>query len=181
MKSFSQFLAEAGRLYRFDDQPITPRAQTYAISPDRTSSGNISGWKPPPDWSQETGLFAGHYGHVLSFAVPRDIRWVVTGKRTEDSKPTIYFAKADKQRIDDHTPTLSVYNRRQGFQRTSSGEWFAPGGVAPEPLSQTRITDPLSHIGKHYNVQFVDDIVAHKKGLESEGIHHSAEGDFDVG
>ena len=180
MKSFLQYITEGGKVYRFDDNPITPKAQTYAFYPDGTGSGNISKWKPPSDWSQETGLFAGQYHHVLPYAVPRDTRWIVTGSRTEDTKPTIFFSESDKERIKAHTSTLSVYNRRQGFQKTLRGERFAPGDVAPKPLSQTQITDPLSHIEKHYDIQFVSDLDAHKKELESKGIHHAAEGNFEV-
>lgn len=185
MKSFKQYLSEArrGRLFRFDDTRLKPKAQTYAFSPDKSGSGNIenqAGWIPPESWTRETGLFAGQYHHVLSYAVPRSTRWIVTGKRTKDTKPTIHFAEEDRDDIKAHRPTISQYNVRQGFKQTQSGEFFAPGEVAPSPISQETIENPLEHIKKHYNVKFVDDLDHQKRLLDLKGIGHNYEGTFEV-
>jgi len=181
MKSFIQYINESGKLYRFDDKQIIPSAQDYATSPDGTESGRVSpDWQPPSDWKRSKGLFAGQYHHVLSYAVPRDTRWIVTGKKGKNEKQTIHFDEADRERISSHSPTLSQYNRRQGFKRTLGGEYFASGEDAPKPIKQTKITDPLSHIEKHYNINFVKNLTKHKRDLESQGVHHTAEGDFEV-
>lgn len=181
MKSFKQFIIESGRLFRFDDKLLIPKAQTYAVSPDNTESGNVEfnrEWEPPANWERKTGLYAGQYHHVLTYAVPRETRWIVTGKKTKDKNPTIYFHTDDRESIEAHRPTISQYNVRQGFKRTAGGEFFAQGEKAPPPISQTVIDNPLEHIKKHFDVKFVPNLKDLKSRLDSEGTHHTAEGDF---
>jgi hypothetical protein len=175
-KSFLQFITESGKLYRFDDRQLTPKAQEYAFSPDNTGSGNVSGWEPPADWTRRTGLFTGKYHHVLTYAVPRSTRWITTGKRTKDSKPVVYFDESDRDAIAAHRPVLSQYNRRQGFARTLGSEYFAAGERAPSPVSQRVLENPLEEIGKHFTVKFVRDLDQHKSALDSEGVNYNAEG-----
>jgi hypothetical protein len=182
MKSFKTFLNEGGRLYRVDDRLLIPKAQTYAFSPDNTGSGNVEfnrGWKPPSSWERKTGLFTGHYHHVLTYAVPRETRWIVTGKKTKNENPTVHFDIEDKEAIESHRPTLSQYNVRQGFVPTAGGEFFAQGEKAPTPISQTTIDNPLEHIGKHFNVKFVKDLSDFRNRLNFKGIHHTFEGNFE--
>jgi len=176
MKSFLQYITESGRLYRFDDKQVIPKAHEYAISPDGSESGNVAGWNPPADWSRRTGLFTGKLHHVLPFAVPRATRWITTGARTKKSKPTVYFDKADREAIQSHRPVLSQYNVRQGFQQTVGGEYFAPGERAPSPVSQRVIENPLEEISKHYAVKFVSNLARHKETMDSSGLNYSAEG-----
>ena len=176
VKSFRQHLSESGKLYRFDDRQLIPKAQEYAFAPDNTGSGNVIGWDPPADWTRRTGLFSGKYHHVLTYAVPRNTRWIVTGKRTKDSKPVVYFDNNDRDAIATHRPVLSQYNRRQGFVRTAGAEYFAPGGRAPRPISQRVLKNPLEEIGKHFTIQFVPDLDRHKETLEARGVNYSAEG-----
>jgi hypothetical protein len=183
MKSFKQYLSEAGKLYRFDDKILKPKAQTYAFSRDDTGSVNVEnnvGWVPPEDWEIKKGLFAGQYHHVLSYAVPRSTRWIVTGKRTKNEKPTIHFTEDDREAINAHRPTISQYNVRQGFKRSNPnvGEYFAQTDNAPSPISQKTIEDPIEHIKKHFNVIFVPDLDRHKRDLDARGINYNAEGDF---
>jgi hypothetical protein len=183
MKSFRQYISEAGKLYRFDDKMIKPKAQTYAFSPDGTGSGNVennAGWVPPEDWERKKGLFAGQYHHVLSYAVPRSTRWLVTGKRTKEEKPTIHLSEDDREAINAHRPTISQYNVRQGFKKSQAngGEYFAQADTAPSPISQKTIEDPLEHIKQHFNVNFVPDLDLHRKNLLAQNIHHNSEGDF---
>jgi hypothetical protein len=183
MKSFKQFIIESGRLFRFDDKPIIPKAQTYAVSPDNTGSGNVEfnrGWEPPANWERKTGLYAGQYHHVLTYAVPRETRWIVTGKKTKDKNPTVYFDTNSRKAIEAHRPTISQYNVRQGFKRTAGGEFFAQGEKAPAPISQTVIDNPLEHIKKHFDVKFIPDLQDFKSKLDSEGTHHTAEGNFEA-
>jgi hypothetical protein len=184
MKSFRQYLLEAGKLFRFDAEPIIPKAHNYVFSPDNTGSGNAemnrnSGWNPPSDWQERTGMFAGQYHHVLPYAVPRETRWIVTGKRGKNEKPTIHFDEGDKERIESNRPTLSQYRRKDGFIKTAGGEFFAQGENAPKPISQRVIENPLDHIRQHYNIKFVKNLGDTKKQLESDGIDHSAEGNFE--
>ncbi len=183
MKSFKQYITEAGKLYRFDDKKLIPKAQTYAFSPDDTGSGNVKnnvGWIPPESWERKKGLFAGHYHNVLAYAVPRATRWVVTGRRTKDTKPTIHFSESDREAIMSHKPTVSQYNVRQGFKKSQDGiEYFVQGDKAPSPISQKTIKNPLEHIQKHYDVKFVPDLDSHKRGLEVRGIGHNFEGEFE--
>lgn len=180
MKSFKQYIFESGRLFRLDNKLLIPKTHTYAFSPDKTTSGNVEGWNQiPPTWERKTGLFAGHYHHVITYAVPRDTRWIVTGKRTKDEKPTVHFDLFDKQDIESHRPVLSQYNVRQGFERTAGGEFFAQGEKAPRPISQRVIDNPLEHIGKHYNIKFIPDLDDFKSRLDSKGTHHNFEGNFE--
>lgn len=176
MLSFIRFITESGRLFRFDDQQVTPKAQEYATSPDGSQSGNVSGWTPPADWKRSTGLFAGQYHHVLTYAVPRNTRWITQGARTKNSKPTVYFDQADREAIENHRPVLSQYNVRQGFQQSMGGEYFAPGERAPSPVSQRVLENPLDEIRKHYAVKFVSDLARTKETIDSWGINYSAEG-----
>ena len=177
MKSFLQHITESGKLYRFDDRQVTPKAQEYAISPDGSESGNATtGWNPPADWTRRTGLFTGTLHHVLPFAVPRATRWITTGARTKNSKPTVYFDEADREAIQSHRPVLSQYNVRQGFQQTVGGEYFAPGEHAPSPVSQRVIENPLEEISKHYAVKFVSNLARHKETMDSWGLNYTAEG-----
>ena len=183
MISFKQYISEAGKLYRFDDEKLIPKAQEYVFSPDGTGSGNVennAGWVPPEDWERKKGLFAGQYHHVLSYAVPRSTRWLVTGKRTKEEKPTIHFSEDDREAINAHRPTISQYNVRQGFKRSQSGgEYFAQADTAPSPISQKTIENPLEHIKQHFNVKFVPDLDRHKRDLEVRGIGHNFEGSFE--
>ncbi len=182
MKTFRQYLNEAGRLFRFDDKSVAPKAQTYAFSPENLGSGNVqntAGWTPPESWTREKGLFAGKYHDVLPYAVPRSTRWIKTGKRTKDTKPTIHFSEEDREAIEAHRPTISKYNIRQGFKQTQPGEFFAPGEVAPSLISQETIENPLEHIKKHYNIKFVDDLDHQKRLLDLKGIGHNFEGTFE--
>lgn len=181
MKSFKQYITEAGKLYRFDDKQIIPSAQDYATSPEGTESGRVTPyWQPPSNWKRSKGLFAGKYHDVLPYAVPRATRWIITGKRTKDTKPTIYFSESDREAIMSHKPTVSQYNVRQGFKKSQDGiEYFVQGDKAPSPISQKTIENPLEHIQKHYNVKFVPDLDSHKRGLEMRGIDHNFEGEFE--
>lgn len=182
MKSFKQHIQESGRLFRFDDKPVIPKAQRYVFAPDNTGSGNVEnnrGWEPPSDWQKKTGLFAGQYHHVLTYAVPRETRWIVTGKKGKNENPTVHFDVNDREDILSHRPVLSQYNTRQGFERTAGGEFFAQGETAPKPISQRVIEDPLNHIKQHFNVKFVRDLDDFRNRLNFKGIHHTFEGNFE--
>jgi hypothetical protein len=82
MLTFREFLENF--VYRFDQEKIgdfSKGLKTYYRSPDWTSSGTFSGEeKIPSDWQKETGLFAGDLKDVIPYAVPRDVKWVVTKK-----------------------------------------------------------------------------------------------------
>lgn len=180
MLSFKHYLNESGKLYRIDDQPIIPKAHTYAFSPDNEGSGNIEKWNPPSDWQKRTGLFSGQYHQVLAYAVPRQTRWLVTGKRTKTEKPTIHFSESDREAIEKHRPQISQYNIRQGFTRLPTGfEYFAQGDTAPNPISRKIIENPLEHIQKHYNVKFVKDLDDTRKDFLARRVYHNAEGHFE--
>ena len=202
MKSFKQYIIESERLFRFDDKKIIPKPQTYAFSPDNTGSGNVERWKDaPPDWERKTGVFAGKYSDVLPFSVPRETKWIIPHDRDESGKQTIYFAKSDRRRIKQHRSQLTQYNERQGFEKLRSGSEFhqvgpgealageASGRIGPEeyfsrsgadlrPIKKKIIQNPLRHLQRHYNVQFVDDLDAVKKHFTDNGIGHNAEGYF---
>jgi len=179
MKLFKEYLAEAGRLVRFDDRGRTPEPAEFAFSPDGSGSGRVTPeWTPPANWKRDTGLFAGTIGHAAPYAAPRKTRWITTGTREGNRKPTIWFQKGDRDSIKKHISTMSQYNRRQGFKETLGGEVFRSGQNAPKAIDTTDITNPLKFIKNHYRVRFIDNLDYKIKNLLKRGIHHGAEGDF---
>lgn len=183
MKSFLTYLQEARKLFRFDDLPasgvpVTPRMHTYGFV--KTGSGRADSWGTYPkgkDYHEKTGMFAAEYAHSLPYSMPRDTRWIVTGKRSKTEKPTLFVAAADRKKIETHKTVVSEYRKKQQrFDSTGTTEYFTKS--APRPISQKIHTNPLSLISKHMNVVFVDDLDAQKKHLEQNNINHGAEGDF---
>jgi len=182
MRSFKEYITEAGmHLYRFDPPDTTPEVHTYATNRNRTVSVNVETGSEDVDPGLKdriTGLFAGQYHHALPYAVPRNVRWIVTGKKTKDENPTIHFSIDDKEAIELYRPILSKYNVRQGFERLS-GEHFKETEKAPTPISQTTIVDnPLTLIEKHYNIKFVKNLDDLKQQLNDNNIKHTAQGTF---
>jgi len=180
MKTFITFLIEKDEsseedLYRFDHNGKDPTPTEFYVSPDGTRSGSadLISNEERENWTRKEGLFAGSKEHVAPYAVPRHIRWVTT---THTGSPTIYFDKSDEEKIkNSDPPTLSRYNP-QGFEQIVKGsrEYFSTSPVSP--IHREKIKDPLDFIGKHYKIEFVDNIKAHKKHFMDNDIPHDSEG-----
>jgi len=193
MKSFKQYLNEARRMFRFDDlpadsKPFVPKSKRYGFvrQGDNIGSGSVEGWgdyPKGPDYHEKTGVFAADYSSALPYALPRDTRWIMHGNRTKTEKPTLILHSGDLPKIKKHTTVKTEYRKRpQGFAPTSldnaSGEHFSEREISPTPISQTKHSNVLDMISKHYNVRFVDDLSKTKRELETSKIPHNAEGDF---
>lgn len=172
--NFRQFV-ENEFVYRIDKNPISDfskERRTYHRSPDWTSSGTFGNKeKIPPDWHKETGLFAGELKHVIPYAVPRDVKWIVTYENPK--RPTVMFSQIDKARMAGYKPYLSKFSA-SSFTKVPSGEFFSSD---PRQASrQEIIRNPLNFIRQWYNVKFVPDVVELAKQLRSQNIHFDGEG-----
>lgn len=161
-------------VYRIDKDRVADFSKglrTYYHAPDWSSSGTFDDLSEiPPDWKQMTGLFAGQLKHVIPYAVPRDVKWIVMH---DEPRPTVIFAQADKSRIANNRPYLSSFPVA-GFQQMPSGEFFS---IDPKQASrQDVIRNPLAFMRQWYNVKFVPDLIALAKQLRSQNIQFDAEG-----
>jgi hypothetical protein len=190
MISFLQYLFETKRLVRFDDlpansKPFVPRTRRYGFvgQGDKIASGSAEEWGDYPkgsDYREKTGLFAADYSSALPYALPRDTRWIKHGKRTKTEKPTLIMHSRDLPKIKKHITVKTEYRKRpQGFTPTRvgfSGEHFSERQISPTPIAQTKHSNVLDMISKHYNIRFVDNLNKTKRELETSNVKHTAEG-----
>lgn len=185
MKTFRQIIIESGRLVRYDrlpksGKPFKPKSFLYRFTGDGTGSGPESTWGSYPKSETDilkTGLFAGHKGHAAPYTMPRNIRWIRVGERKGDEKPTLIMSKKDFKRLQKSGRSVaSIYNIKQGFKKTSGGEFFAARENIP-PIKQ-EIVDPLKTIRKSHNIRTVRNLDSIKRRLVRSEINHDAEGNF---
>jgi len=102
---------EQNNVYRIDQDKIgnfSSKLRSYHRNSDWTSSGTFDKESDvPSDWTKETGLFAGDLKDVIPYAVPRDVKWIVTHENPK--RPTVIFNQLDKTRIISHRPYLSQF------------------------------------------------------------------------
>jgi hypothetical protein len=162
-------------VYRIDKDRIgdfSNNLRNYWHAPNWGSSGTFSNAEEiPPDWSKITGLFAGELKNVIPYAVPRNVKWIVTWENPK--RPTVHFNENDRRRIIAHRPYLSKFSTNT-FQKVPSGEFFS--GNPGSPAKQDVVRNPLNFIRKWYNIQFVPNIATLAKQLKSQNIQFDAEG-----
>jgi len=171
--NFRQFVENF--VYRIDKNPIQDFSQglkIYHRSPDWTSSGTFGNQeKIPTNWQKETGLFAGDLKHVIPYAVPRDVKWIVTYENPK--RPTVYFDQIDKARIASNKSYLSKFPSSK-FTKVPSGEFFSRSPGQAE--RQEPIRNAFNFIRQWYNIKFVPDVIELSKELRSQNIHFDGEG-----
>lgn len=187
MKSFSEYIAETKRLVRYDTMPRTgkpfvPRSDLYRFTADKSGSGRESSWGSYPKSSDDTlktGLFTAAQGHAAPYAMPRNIRWLRTGTRQGNKKPTLYISKSSKKALQrgGHRTVASHYSIKQGFERTSGEEFFA-NRENVRPIRQEIHSNPLGILRKTHRIRAVRDLDAVKRRFDADGTHHEAEGNF---
>ena len=163
----------AGEVYRLDEDPISDFSQnlrTYYRKPDWSSSGTFEE-EIPQGWQKETGLFAGNRRHVVPYAVPRDVSWIVI--REDPKRPTLVFNESDKQKIAQHRSHLSQFSG-SGFTKVPSGEYFSEKPSIPE--RQEVIRNPIRFMQQWYDVKFVPDIKQLATQLRKQNIQFESEG-----
>lgn len=172
--SFKEWL-ENQDVYRVDPSRVSDFSQnlkTYHRSPDWSSSGTFEKESDvPADWQKETGLFAGQLKDVVPYAVPRDVRWIITYGNPK--RPTVTFEEVDKPKIVGNQPYLSRFPASQ-FNQTPSGEFFSGN---PNQLSkQEAIRKPLNFIRRWYEVRFVPNLEKLANQLRTQNVEFSSEG-----
>lgn len=187
MKSFNQYIMETKRLVRYDTlprtgKPFVPRSDLYRFTADKTGSGRESSWgsyPKSPDDTLKTGLFTASQGHAAPYAMPRNTRWIRTGTRQGNEKPTLYISKTSKKALQrgGHRTVASHYSDKQGFERTSGEEFFA-NRENVKPIRQEIFSNPLEILRKTHRIRAVRDLNTVKQRFDAEGIRHEAEGNF---
>jgi hypothetical protein len=116
-------------------------------------------------------LFAGELKHIIPYAVPRDVRWIVTYENSK--RPTVIFDQSDKTKMINYKPQLSRFPSST-FTRTPSGEFFSrnPG----HPNRQETIRNPINFMRQWYNVKFVPNLVNLATKLKTQNVHFDSEG-----
>jgi hypothetical protein len=188
MKSFNEYISETKRLVRYDTMPrsgkaFVPRSDLYRFTADGSGSGRESSWGDYPKSSNDTlkkGLFTASGGHAAPYAMPRNTRWIRTGTRQGDEKPTLYISKTTKKslRRGGHRTVASHYSVKQGFERTGEEEFFA-NRENVKPIRQEVHSNPLGILRKTHRIRAVKDLNAVKRRFDADGTHHEAEGSFD--
>lgn len=167
------------RLFRIDRErkDFSPDSMgNYYFVP--SGSGRVDDLNNLPSWAKgghmRRGMFAGQYGDVLSYLIPREIPYVIAD---EVPRKALYIRKGDIDSIRSYRPWISSFDR-SSFSSTGKagrGEYFSekPG----TPLKQVQVKkDPLGVLGRVYDLKIVDDVRRVRDDLVRRGVDHEAEG-----
>ena len=179
-KIWEHALTEDQFVYRIDSKRIpdfSKDMKTYYHNADYTMSGRT--WFPQAKGKSQ-GVYAQDRLFTALYATGGSsgrspTRYVAT---YNTQPPTVYFNRADADRLKNNRSYLTVFDARN-FRRLPSGEWFSddPG----RPVQQKLITDPFQYIqDTGWRVEIVDDLRPVLKRIQdlakTKNIKYGAEG-----
>jgi hypothetical protein len=130
------------KVYRVDDKPINDfnkNLGTYASKRDGSESGKFTNPSDiPKDWITQKGLYGTtNKPEAVGYVFPRGT------KNTTVEKPGKTTMVIDKKPPENHSPTLTTFERTPDWKNTSKSGTEVFSKSPPKPISQETITNPM--------------------------------------
>ena len=156
LKRFRKYIEDVNEEYYRIDHGNVPK----------TFSGNQSHGHDD-DGNHIKGVYATHKQHSMghAYAVPRETPWVY--HEHEDGKKNLYVHKDHKDKVENHTATVSRFKKNSGFKGLDGGTEENISSKDQTPASQNKIKSG-DHIRKQgIKLHYVDTNTFNKKAKQT--------------